>query len=212
MKGKSYNSSEEKYSKVIEILKSLPREKAPDNFEFKLFTKIENRNFSLNGKEVKDFPVPSWVFAPVAALVLSAVLFFVVVDVGNFSFQQPLNSEQSVAVVKSSVAKGSQKIKAVLVPNPHYRVVVNQNDVVIKEKMPIPINPRKNVALDQYIAGGKSTRNSNSLNRLVSDETSFFRFDGFMPIERDFRTLEKLRARIDSIQKMLGENNLNSLK
>ncbi len=209
---KSYNSDEEKYSNLINLLQSLPQEKAPDNFEFNLFTKIRNGNFSLNTKKELKFEIPAWVYAPFAALVLSAVVFFVVVDVENFNLQQPLSSERMVNTVKVTHKESNPKIKAVLVPNPRYRVVINQNDAVVKEKVPIPISPEKSVYLDSYLTGEKATANKGNLNRLVSEKANFFRFDGFMPVVNDFQSINQLRARIDSIRKMWERKRLKSVK
>jgi hypothetical protein len=211
---KTYNSSDEKYSNVIKILQALPKEKAPENFEFNLLTRIENKNFEIKTEKQRSFiALPTWIYAPVAALVLSAVVFFIVVDISDFNLQQPLNTEQILPLESKTVTKAKPRVKAVLVPNPHYRVVVNQNDAVVKEKVPIPINPAKTVSLDKYIAGGKTSagKNNNGMNRLVSEESSYFQFEGFLPTERDFRTLEKLRARMDSIQRMREIKSINSL-
>ncbi len=212
---KSYNSSDEKYNNVIKLLQALPKEKAPGSFEFNLLTRIENKNFEMKtGKRKSLIILPAWIYAPVAALVLSAIVFFIVVDISDFNLQQPLNTEQLLPQENKTVAKTKPNVKAVLVPNPHYRVIVNQNDAVVREKVPIPINPAKTVSLDKYIAGGKTSanKNGNGMNRLVSEESGYFQFDGFIPIERDFQALEKLRARMDSIQrtgKIKGNNSFN---
>lgn len=210
---KSYKSSEEKYGNVIDILKSLPREKAPDNFEFKLFARIENKSFEIKtGETVTSFRIPAWVYAPVAAVVLSLIAFVIVTDVGNFNIKQPLNAAQNTVALQKPAKKKNAKIKAILIPDPNYRVVVNQNDAVVKEKVSIPIDPSKAVSLDNYIAGKNAkAKRQNSLNHLVSQEAGYFRFNGFFPIDRDFQTLEKLRARMDSIMNMWEMNRINSL-
>jgi hypothetical protein len=203
---KSYNSSEEKFSDIIRLLKSLPEEKAPENFEFKLFTRIKNQNFEIKSEgKISSFPV--WILAPVTAVVLAALVFLFVLDVNGGNARSAVRTEiPKLTKVVSQKARNSQNsIKAVLVPNPHYRVVVNQNDAIVKEKAPLPIDSRKAMNVDGYLPALKDlpARNKN-LNRLVSQETSvrYFRFDGFIPIEQDLQTLEKLRARMDSLRKL----------
>ena len=203
---KSYNSSEEKFSDIIRLLKSLPEEKAPENFEFKLFTRIKNQNFEIKSEgKISSFPV--WILAPVTAVVLAALVFLFVLDVNGGNARSAVRTEiPKLTKVVSQKARNSQNsIKAVLVPNPHYRVVVNQNDAIVKEKAPLPIDSRKAMNVDGYLPALKdlSARNKN-LNRLVSQESSvrYFRFDGFIPIEQDLQTLEKLRARMDSLRKL----------
>ena len=79
MNKKLYNSNDEEHQHVIKLLRELPKEKAPDNFEYNLFTKIENKNFGLNTKEPK-FTLPLKFLIPATGVMLSAVfLFFVVV-------------------------------------------------------------------------------------------------------------------------------------
>ena len=50
MEKKDYNI-DSKQSKLIEDLKSLPKIKAPENFEYNLMTRIQNQNFGDVKKE-----------------------------------------------------------------------------------------------------------------------------------------------------------------
>jgi len=48
MKKDLYNSTNKEFNHVIKLLKELPKEQAPDNFEYNLLTKIKNKNFATN--------------------------------------------------------------------------------------------------------------------------------------------------------------------
>ncbi len=51
MKKDHYSSKDEEYHHVIKLLNELPKERAPNNFEYNLNFKIKNKNFDINVKE-----------------------------------------------------------------------------------------------------------------------------------------------------------------
>ena len=51
MKNNLYNSSDEEFQHVIKLLKELPKETAPSNFEYNLSVRIKNKNFDLKTSE-----------------------------------------------------------------------------------------------------------------------------------------------------------------
>ena len=66
---------ESKQSKLIEDLKSLPKIKAPENFEYNLMTRIQNQNFGDVKKERMPFNLVKFL-APSAVVVTGLIIFF----------------------------------------------------------------------------------------------------------------------------------------
>ncbi|NMB83090.1 MAG: hypothetical protein GYA14_14855, partial [Ignavibacteria bacterium] len=63
-----YNDEEKQFSKLIKDLKELPKVEAPDNFEFQLMTRIQNKNFGENPLPREKFNLVKF-FAPSAVVV-----------------------------------------------------------------------------------------------------------------------------------------------
>ena len=83
-----YNNNDEEYQHVIKLLKELPKEKAPDNFEYNLKVKIDNKSFDLNTKESWSFP--RWnIFVPAAGAVVASVIVFFTVFSNSDSIENP---------------------------------------------------------------------------------------------------------------------------
>ena len=207
----AYNSNqEERYSDVIKLLKNLPEEQAPPDFEFRLMTKIENGNYELNSpKDKSGFPV--WVFAPATAVVLSAIVFFVIFDSVQFNNNGPLFPEPKLrAEVNEKAPKAKEYISKSSVPavgnSEAVKVIVEPNDVVVTRKVTPPqFTPGKAVNLDNIFANGKikgGTKLSGP-NRLVGNSSDpYFEFDGFYPVRENGDSLKKVKSKIDSMKKV----------
>ena len=73
----NFYNEEKKYSKLVNDLKNLPHIKAPENFEFNLMTRIENKNFG-DSKIPKTTSFNIFKFLAPSAIVLTAfILFFI---------------------------------------------------------------------------------------------------------------------------------------
>ena len=70
------NKEEEKFSNLLSDLKKLPKIEAPENFEFNLMTRIQNRNFTPVEEERQKFNIFKFL-APSVAVLATAVLFFI---------------------------------------------------------------------------------------------------------------------------------------
>ena len=77
-----YNTEDSKQTDLLKDLKALPKINAPENFEFNLMTRIQNKNFGLVEDEKPTFNFIK-VFAPSAAVVTVIILFFVFYPQGD---------------------------------------------------------------------------------------------------------------------------------
>lgn len=220
MKINSYNpKDEEKHSEVIKILKSLPKVKADENFEFNLMTRIQNRSFEMSIPEQRSYF--RRFFVPASAFATSLViLFFIVNDSGvgvenPFLADPPVRQDYSTAHVdtiemqgarfsSTAGAKGrSTTEQPVNQTSGLVRVVVEPSDAVTVEEVDLPFSDENSVDLDSYVSGETGQRRP-TLNRgaLVSGGNNYSRFDGFLIRERPSKkTIESHKARLDSVKK-----------
>ena len=210
-----YNDEGKKNSKLIEDLKKLPKVNAPDNFEFQLMTRIQNKNFE-NAKELKEPFNFIKFFAPSAVVVSVIILFFIFLPGNDTQYENPLMSDPSQIASqidnKNNLAedvnsrkvsednnltepKGSLSSKA-------YNVTVNPNDAVVRPNEKYPIFRNRSIALDDYISGENQKRNSLQRGNVVKSGDTAPEFDGFFYREEpDQKTIEKYRSLMDSVKR-----------
>ena len=219
--------SDEKFAETIQLLKGLDKIKAPDNFEYNLMVKIENREFG-NIRSEKTTRRLVWILPPVAALSLTAIVLFFMFGEQPSEFDNPLLSPPLLRTEfqSSSVEKTRGPVEYVAKEtntslesaeqgytnsayvgyqadedNANYRVVLQPNDVVVREKVDFPFDNANNVNLDNYIDGSGENHSANSSAQLVRDGYPVYDFNGFVVREKiDRKTMEKYRSRMDSLK------------
>lgn len=225
MKKNLYNSNDEEHQHVIKLLRELPKEKAPDNFEYNLLTKINNKNFGLNTKESK-FLLP-WKFVlPATSVALSALLLFFVVFSENDTIENPflikpklrteigsnlLNSANKILDTKNTISEND-----VIIQHNNSTSVVQQTTQANKKpvtetklrKPDFPFNNSTN--LDEAIIENIPSA-TNSRASLAGNSNLESVFDGFyIRNEVDKKYVEALKARIDSLKKEYRNNQLRN--
>ncbi len=213
---KVYNSNEEKYSELIKDLQNLPKENAPDDFEFRLMTRIENGNFQLTSEKNKEgFPV--WIFAPATAIVLSAVVFIVIFNSVQFTDSGPVFPEPKLREEVTAGAGQTSKeyVAGKKVPGNEsqpVKVIVEPNDVVVEKTIAPPqFATGKDVNVDRVLTqpGAKMQSTINAPNVLVGGSNDpYFEFDGFYTVKENEDSLKKMKSKIDSLKK-IGKERLN---
>ena len=214
MRTKFYNDNDEKFSELINELNNLPKINAPDNFEYNLMVKIENGNLDPLMPRESSIKL-SWVITPSAAIITVAVLLFFTVgdkffepeinplmsdppqrSAGTFELQDFGNSKEFIAKEKTPLKDVSENNSV----ESTYKVVLQPNDVVTKERINIPFDQNRNVDLDNFNKQGRTARSSAA--QLVGGAgTNYFDFNGFFIGEEiDRKILEKFKAKVDSIR------------
>ena len=214
-----YKNEEQKFSSLLSDLKKLPKIEAPENFEFNLMTRIENKNFGQVEEERPKFNLLKFL-APSAAVLATVLLFFIFYPQKNEIPTQIANQPKttdSQSIVGNSANKNfeslfsadekkssNQKREVVTLPNQN----IAQNPQAVKP--PVQFNQRRSVAVDDYISGANSNQNSAVRSNIVNsgDEPLV---DGFL-IEKktDKKTIEKFRSELDSLKK--AQTKADSLK
>ncbi len=211
---KLYSENDIQHEELIKGLKALPQIKAPENFEYNLMVRIQNKNF---GEVLEERPKFNFVkfFAP-SAIVASVILLFFIFYPPSGEVDNPLMSEppvldsQSVAnnsniINKQLAFKESIKQKQANVPKARASekaLSTDANSPSTKLRPPIPLSARQSVSLDDYISGSATNRTELQKGNVVKSGEEPSEFDGFFVREQpDLNTLKKYRATVDSLKK-----------
>jgi hypothetical protein len=226
MKKDLYNSTDAEFQHVIKLLKEMPNEKAPENFEYNLSVRIKNRNFEPSRPEKSAFNL--WkIFVPVTgAIVASVLVVFISFDDSDsaenpFQIQPQLRNELSASIL------GSSGINNDLSPD----TKISETDVVFKERIEkeaitdevvsknitfnlenkiaekpssegFPFNEYNSTNLDQVLLEKRSSTKISGKAALTGSNNSAF--NGFFIREEvDKEYVEAMKARMDSLKKEL---------
>lgn len=212
-----YNLEETEFKETIDKLKSLPKVDAPDNFEYNLMVKINNKNFELKTEKKKISFL--WKILPAPAVVAAAVLAFFLIpeqtiensSLLQFSPLQVIDSAKQAELTSQSavVDFGSDKNKSSFEETNtnteqkntvNNKIKVQPNDVVVKEKTAIPFDPSKQVDIDKFINGKAVNSSPASPANLVSGGEKPSNFEGFIVKNKDERdSLLKNKSKEDSL-------------
>ena len=222
---KIYNDNDNKHSNLLKDLKNLPKVDAPDNFEFNLMTRIENKNFNLPEEVQPKFNLVKFL-APSAVVVTAVLLFFIFYPKGDQlnniqpNQQQPIVS-QSIAdntptVNTQHVEKVSPKKES---PAVNQRQITTEDfqdqalrDQARADNRPLPLQRNPNsVSVDRYISGDNFTRSDLTRGNVVNSGDQPLESDGFLFKQRmSQQTLKRYREVVDSLKK--AQLRLDSLK
>jgi cytoskeletal protein RodZ len=205
-----YNENENKNSKLIKDLQNLPKIETPENFEYNLMTRIENKNFGIVGKERQSF---SWIkFLAPSAVVLTAIILLFVFFPSSQQIDNPIfNPAQNVdshSIVSNDAnagtnltANNSQSKNKSAIPDINSSSSFSASNPQNSAKSKLPLNTSRSVSLDDYLNGGTQQRNMQRGN-IVNSGNEPMPYDGFFISEKpDQNTLKKLRAEADSLRK-----------
>ncbi|MCL6099903.1 MAG: hypothetical protein M1391_15165 [Bacteroidetes bacterium] len=222
---KIYNDNDNKHSSLLKDLKNLPKINAPDNFEFNLMTRIENKNFNLPEEVQPKFNLFKFL-APSAVVVTAVLLFFIFYPRGEqlnsvqTNKQQPLVSQ---SIADNTPTANTQFVEKVSTKkeNP----AVNQKQITTEDfqdqalrdqahadnrPMPLQRNPNS-VSVDRYISGDNFTRSDLTRGNVVNSGDQPLEGNGFLFKQRmSQQTLKRYREVVDSLKK--AQLRLDSLK
>ncbi|MCF8315016.1 MAG: hypothetical protein K9I71_02780 [Ignavibacteriales bacterium] len=211
------------HEEISRVLSGLPKINAPENFEFNLMTRIQNGAYENARWKVKNPLFTPWRLVPAAAGLAAIVLMFLIFPdqdtTENLLMTDPparaaaVNASPDTMHLRIS-SKAGNKSDQTLAGNKKatenkdkaapaeetFRVVVNPNDAVTKEKLPFEFNDSRSVDLDSYLGGHKSPAAKGGRGVLVSSGNSMSadEFDGFI-MSGEMEKLPELKARMDSI-------------
>lgn len=214
-----YNNEDKKFSNLLSDLKKLPKIEVPENFEFNLMTRIQNKNFSQVEEERPKFNLLKFL-APSAVVLTAVLLFFIIYpqkeEIPTQIAKQP-NTTDSQSIVGNSANKNFESLfsKEEKKPSAQKQEVFSQSNQNIAQnptqvKSPVQFNPRRSVAVDDFISGANSNQNSTIGSNIVNSGDQPI-VDGFLVEKKtDKKTIEKYRSELDSLKK--AQTKADSLK
>lgn len=223
MKKDLYNSTDEEFKHVIKLLKDLPKVNAPDNFQYNLNIKIENRHFELNTKEYNPF-LPWKIVLPVSSAVVITILFFAFF-IESDNLENPFQIQPKLRTEISSSVLNADKSTEIVENN-----MISENDVILKEEKTdfelnsipenqnkekqliaeFPFDPSKSTNLDEVITDETGKTSISRRANLVGRSNSNSNFSGFFIREEiNKEEFEALKARNDSLIKAFRDRKLN---
>lgn len=220
---KIYNENESSRSKLIEDLKKLPKVNAPDNFEFNLMTRIQNKTFQTTDEKISGFSLAKFL-APSAVVVAVVLLFFIFYpqkeQINNIRMSQertiipPVVQPENHQIQAKDLAINKQ------IPKSSNKQTEERNQSVQEQPEPqlfranrsdLLQNNQNAISLDEYISGDNSNQRNLQRGSVVTSENQLPEFDGFFIKQKtDPQTLKRYREVVDSMKK--AQLKLDSLK
>ncbi len=206
---KIYNEEENKFSKMLKDLKDLPKIKAPDNFEYNLLTRIQNKNFGAVEKSETQF---NWVkfLEPSAVVVSAIILFFIFLpssqENNNQLLQQTKLQNNQLATDNTQSAKNelnnTQSVPSNSKMQSNSSNLLGPKGQIAQPSAPSPLYDSRSIRLDDYISGANKNQSNTNRGNIVNNGEESSPYDSFVVSEKpDKKTLERYRAVVDSIKK-----------
>jgi hypothetical protein len=148
MKSKKISDNE-----LTNLLQGLPKEKAPENFEFNLMTRIQNKQFGNLQKEEKS--IFWWIMLPSGTIVLSAFILFAVLFNNSKQTSNLVNKTKSFQgkpdIIYVVLPEENQISEKKSISNDIFVKIAKSNVSSPKINQALPYNSNNNVLLDGYL-------------------------------------------------------------
>lgn len=212
-----YNDNEKKYFNLLNDLKNLPKINTPENFEFNLMTRIQNKNFGDNKNPKTNFSI--YKFLAPSAIVITVILLFFLLYPQKNEIQNQVIKHQSVADTQSLVSNlsndnkvGEQLIsKNEFKPKMIKKEISNQNTVQEEKSSKIQeLLNQRSISVDDYLSGATVTNKAIQRSNVVKSGEEPIVDGFFVEKQTDKKTIEKYRNALDSLRK--AQLKLDSLK
>ncbi|MCB0743139.1 MAG: hypothetical protein KDC67_04485 [Ignavibacteriae bacterium] len=222
MKKNLYNSNDEKYKRVINLLNDLPKVKTDANFEYNLKVRIENKNFNIREEKV-GFSL--WkIFIPAGTVAAAFLVFSLYSFNSNENFENPFKMQPQLRseMMGNFTSTTSKAIKG----------EISNNDVIIKQNsadeivsvlpkaenklrfnsknnnVEFPFKNYKSTDIDEVLNNNNVLPSQNGRATLVGGNNSSLFFDGFYIREEvDKKYVEAMKARLDSLKREMQNQN-----
>lgn len=204
------NKEEEKFSNLLSDLKKLPKIEAPENFEFNLMTRIQNRNFTPVEEERQKFNIFKFL-APSVAVLATAVLFFIFYPQQK-EIQTQLAEKHNITDTQNIAGNtADKKIESLFNQPKEKKISKLSNQTLLKTQkiaqnsqpinQPSIYNQKKSVSVDDFISGANSNQNTSLRNSVVNSGENPIVDGFFVEKKTDKKVIEKYRTESDSLRK-----------
>lgn len=191
------------FNELKDLLKGLPKVNAPDNFEFNLMTKIQNKNFEVKSEKKKHWL--SWSLTPAIAFATSVFLVFFIFS-GEEDGDNPWNTlpqlmEKSITEVETSSINKEQFEKLPL--NKKNAKISNPQNLVVSNsiKKDYPFEKNSSINFDEYLQSDVHQSPDVAAQLAGSQNSQASPFDGFfLRQRRNVQERDSIKKDKDSLQ------------
>jgi len=205
MNDKKFTDDNE-FNELKDLLKELPKVKVPDNFEFNLMTKIQNKSFEVKSEKKKNWL--TWSLTPAIAFAMSVFLIFFVFTGAEESGDNPWNTlprlmEESVSEVETpNVDKeqlANEVVKKEIIKTSNPQNLATSNSV----KKNYPFKKKSSINFDEYLQSDANTSSEAGPQLAGSQNSKASPFDGFfLRQRRDAQKRDSIKKDKDSLEQM----------
>jgi len=197
-------TDDNEFKELKKLLKDLPKVNAPDNFEFNLMTKIQNKSFEVKSEKKKGWL--TWSLTPAFAFAMSVFLIFFVFTGEEESEDNPWNTlprlmEESVteaetpSIDKDQFEKKVTKKEIVKTSKPNNLATSK----IVKEDY--PFKEKSSINFDEYLQSDAPPSSDVGPRLATSQKSKESPFDGFfLRQRRDAQERDSIRKEKDSLQ------------
>ncbi|MCF6268231.1 MAG: hypothetical protein L3J41_00805 [Melioribacteraceae bacterium] len=198
-------TDDNEFNELKKLLKDLPKVNAPDNFEFNLMTRIQNKNFEVKSEKKKSWF--SWSLTPAIAFAASVFLIFFLFSGGeDESNDNPWNTlpqlmEENIAeadnpkIDKEEVDKLSANNEITKTNTPPNLAASNN------AKKDYPFEKESSINFDEYLQSDAQKPAEVGAQLAGSQDAKTSPFDGFFLRKRkDVQKRDSIKKDNDSLQ------------
>jgi len=205
MNGKIITDNNE-FAELKKILKEIPKITAPDNFEFNLMTRIQNKNFEIKSEKKKN--VFSWALTPAITFATAVLILVFVFAESNDSGENPWQTPSQLIENQLSELETNQS-NSIYENNSNFLAQKDENNFSPKAEnsrnklqKQLPFDKFSSFSLDEDIkANSFNSENNGDTHLANASNGNLSSFDGFF-----LREVEKL-PKADSLNKKDSTSN-----
>ena len=199
-------TDDNEFNELKKLLKEIPKITAPDNFEFNLMTRIQNKNFEVKSEKKKN--VFSWALTPAITFATAVLILVFVFAESNDSGENPWQTPSQLIENQLSELETNQS-NSIYENNSNFLAQKDENNFSPKAEnsrnklqKQLPFDKFSSFSLDEDIKANSFNSENNGETHLANASNgNLSSFDGFF-----LREVEKL-PKADSLNKKDSTSN-----
>ena len=205
-------TDDNEFKELKKLLKDLPKVNAPDNFEFNLMTKIQNKSFEVKSEKKKGWL--TWSLTPAIAFAMSVFIIFFVFTGEEVSDDNPWNTlprlmEESVAEAETPSLDEDQfeekVVKKEIVKTSSPKNLAKSNSI----KKDFPFKEKSSINFDEYLQADAPPSSDVGPRLAGSQKAKASPFDGFfLRQRRDAQERDSIKKDQDSLKQQEIDKNI----
>jgi len=205
-------TDESEFRELKKLLKDLPKVNTPDNFEFNLMTKIQNKSFEVKSEKKKSWL--TWSLTPAITFAMSVFLIFFVFTGEEESEDNPWNTlpqlmEENVAEAEI-LTVDKDEIREKVVKKEMSKTSKSKNLATSNSiKKDYPFEKKSSINFDEYLQADAPPSSEVGARLAGSQNSNASPFDGFfLRQRRDAQERDSVNKEKDSLSQQEKDENI----